>query len=96
MRDPAVAAQLLAYQRRFVTSLLPVLERAIGQAGREFVLDTTATLGLLSGVYEGAVEAAVLAGAEVRESERLRTDLARTVLVLTRPVGGRTGPAPAR
>jgi AcrR family transcriptional regulator len=88
MRDRAVAAQLLAYQGRFVTSLLPVLERAIAQAGREFVLDTTATLGLLSSVYERAVEAAVLAGQEVRDSERLRTDLARTVLVLTRPSTG--------
>lgn len=94
MRDAAVAAQLLAYQGRFATSLLPVLERAIAHAGREFVLDTAATLALLSSVYEGAVEAAVLAGAEVRDSERLRTDLARTVLVLTRPTAASATPAP--
>ncbi len=85
MRDRAVAAQLLAYQSRFATSLLPVLERAIEQAGREFVLDTAATLQLLSSVYEDALEASILAGQDVRDTERLRTDLARTVLVLTRP-----------
>jgi AcrR family transcriptional regulator len=85
MRDAAVAAQLLAYQSRFATSLLPVLERAIEQAGREFVLDTAATLQLLSSVYEDALEASILAGQDVRDTERLRTDLARTVLVLTRP-----------
>jgi AcrR family transcriptional regulator len=85
MRDRAVAAPLLAYQSRFATSLLPVLERAIEQAGREFVLDTAATLQLLSSVYEDALEASILAGQDVRDTERLRTDLARTVLVLTRP-----------
>ncbi len=85
MRDPAVASQLLAYQSRFATSLLPVLERAIEQAGREFVLDTAATLQLLSSVNEDALEASILAGQDVRDTERLRTDLARTVLVLTRP-----------
>ena len=85
MRDRAVASQLLADQGRFATSLLPVLERAIEQAGREFVLDTAATLQLLSSVYEDALEASILAGQDARDTERLRTDLARTVLVLTRP-----------
>jgi AcrR family transcriptional regulator len=87
MRDRAVAPQLLAYQERYLTSLLPVLERAIEQADREFVLDTRLTLRMLAGVYEAALEAAVLAGRELRDVERLRTDLARTVLVLTRPRG---------
>ena len=100
MRDRTVAAQLLAYGSRFATSLLPVLERAIERAGREFVLDTAATLQLLSSVYEDALEASILAGQDVRDTERLRTDLARTVLVLTRPRAWRrarpsTGSCPA-
>jgi len=85
MRDPAVASQLLAYQQRFVRSLLPVLEQAIERAGREFVLATATTLQLLVSLYEDALEASILSGEDAQDTERLRTDLARTVLVLTRP-----------
>lgn len=88
MRDRTVATRLLTQQRRFFSSLHPVMERAIEQAGREFVLDTEATLHLLAGVYEDALEASILAGQDDRDVERLRTDLARTVMVLTRPRRG--------
>ena len=85
MRDRTVATRLLDHQRRFVASLHPVMERAIEQAGREFVLDTEVTLRLLAGVHEDALEASILSGQDVGDADRLRTDLARTVLLLTRP-----------
>ena len=85
MRDRAVAPQLVDHERRFFASLLPVMERAIEHAGRELVLGTETTLHLLAGIYQDALETTVLAGQDVPDLDRLRTDLARTVLVLTRP-----------
>jgi AcrR family transcriptional regulator len=86
MRDRSVAPQLLAQQRRFEESLAPIVVGAVGRAGRELVLDVRTALGLLASVYQSALEASILTGDDVRAVEQVRTDLARTVLVLTRPL----------
>jgi AcrR family transcriptional regulator len=92
MRDRTVAPQLLAHQGRFGESLTPIVLGAVANAGREFVVDVRLALGLLAGIYEDGVEASLLAGGHVRDIAQVRTDLARTVLVLTRP--DRLRPAP--
>jgi AcrR family transcriptional regulator len=88
MRDRTVAPQLLAHQEQFLGSLTPIVHGAVARAGREFVLDVRAALGVLASIYENGLEASILAGAEVRDVAGVRTDLARTVLLLTRPLAG--------
>jgi hypothetical protein len=60
----------------------------VQKGGRELVVDVRLALGLLAGIYVDGVEASILAGEDVREIAQVRTDLARTVLVLTRPAAG--------
>jgi AcrR family transcriptional regulator len=86
MRDRAVAPQLLAHQERFLASLTPIVQGAVTRAGLEFVLDVGTALGVLASIYENGLEASILAGSEVRDVAGVRTDLARTVLLLTRPL----------
>jgi AcrR family transcriptional regulator len=88
MRDRAVAPQLLTHQRQFQDSLAPIVQGAVARAGRELVLEVRTALGLLASIYETGLEASILAGAPVKDIARVRTDLAQTVLVLTRPVAG--------
>jgi AcrR family transcriptional regulator len=86
MRDRAVAPQLLAHQQQFQESLAPIVQGAVARAGLEFVLDVRTALGVLASLYENALEASILAGADLRDVAGVRTDLGRTVLLLTRPL----------
>jgi AcrR family transcriptional regulator len=88
MRDRAVAPQLLDQQERFMDSLTPIVQAAVAAAGREFVLEERVALVVLAGIYEAALQSSILAGQDVRTVAQVRTDLARTVLALTRPVEG--------
>lgn len=85
MRDPAVAADHLAYQRRFEDSLVPIVQRAIDSAGREFVLDPRAAVRMLCAVQVDAEQSAVLEGTAAAERDVPRLALARALLVVTRP-----------
>ena len=86
MRDRTVAPQLAAHQQRFTDSCTPIVEDTVRQAGREFVVDVRAAVALLARVYEDGLEASILAGRDVHDMDEVRTDLARAVLVLTRPL----------
>jgi AcrR family transcriptional regulator len=85
MRDPAVAADYLAYQERFESALVPIVQRAIDSAGREFVLDARAAVRLLCAVQVDAEQSAVLGGTTADERDVPRLALARALLVVTRP-----------
>lgn len=85
MRDPAVAADYLAYQDRFEASLAPIVQRAIDRAGRELVLDARAAVRMLCAVQVDAEQSAVLGGTATDERDVPRLALARALLVVTRP-----------
>jgi AcrR family transcriptional regulator len=99
MRDPAVAADYRTYKERFERSLLPIVERALVRAGREFVMDSRSAVAMLCAVQIDALQTFILADGGGDEDDLPRLALARTLLAITRPAGatptGPTGTAPA-
>ena len=86
LRDPEVAVVFQAHQEQFETSLITIVERALTNAAREFVVPTDVAVRVLSGLYQDMLQRAIRVGRTVRDQEGARTTMVRLMLALTRPV----------
>ncbi len=85
LRDPEFAPMYLEHRRQYDQALVPVLERTLEQAGREFAGDPAVAVRLLIAVYDDAVRQAILQGVTCYDPTMVRDTIVRVVLALTRP-----------
>ncbi len=91
LRDPAFASTYLEHREEYDDALVPVLERTLRQAGREWTVEPALAIRLLGAVYDDAVRSAILHGTQTYDPVTVRDTIVRVVLALTR----RTRPRPA-
>ena len=82
MRDPAVAASYLNYQRHFLQELAERIDAAIGSVGLRFTVDPLDAVRIIVNVYESAMQEAMLEGADAAADDGVVTapPLARSTL----------------
>ena len=90
LRDPAFATTYLEHRDDYDAALVPILERTLGQAGREWATDPAIAIRLLSAVYDDAVRSAILHGTKTYDPSVVRDTIVRVVLALTRRAKPRT------
>ncbi len=84
LRDPAFAAMYLEHRDEYDAALVPVLERTLQKAGREWAADPTIAIRLLGAVYDDAVRSAILHGTQDYDPTVVQDTIVRVVLALTR------------
>lgn len=90
MRNPAVAASYLAYQRDFLEQLAERIDGAVRSVGLRFTMDPTVAIGIIVNVYEAALHEAVLEGGDtdtISAPPLARSTLPALVHALTEPLG---------
>lgn len=94
LRDPSIAPDHHEFMDRFYASIAGVIERVIAAAGRRFVLPAERALPVLSSVYEQALRASALAGADASGAfERLGDRIAELLFALTEDIDDGDGDA---
>ncbi|MFU8946731.1 TetR/AcrR family transcriptional regulator [Mycetocola zhadangensis] len=89
MRDAAVAASYLEYQRDFQASLAARLDDALRSVGLTFVIDPVAVTRMIVNVYESAMQESILEGSNVpnmSQSPIVLGTLPPLIQSLTRPL----------
>ncbi|MET4637570.1 TetR/AcrR family transcriptional regulator [Mycetocola sp. 2940] len=89
MRDPAVAASYLAYQRDFLEQLAERIDGAVRSVGLRFTMDPIAAIGIIVNVYESALQEAILEGGDtdtISAPPLARSTLPALVHALTEPL----------
>jgi AcrR family transcriptional regulator len=89
LRDPAFAAIYLEHREEYDGALVPLLDRTLQQAGREWAVDPALAVRLLGAVYDEAVRSAILHGSETYDRVVVRDTIVRVVLALTRRTAAR-------
>ncbi len=89
LRDPAFAAIYLEHREEYDTALVPMLERTLQHAGREWAAEPALAVRLLGAVYDDAVRSAILRGSQTYDPAVVRDTIVRVVLALTRRTGAR-------
>jgi AcrR family transcriptional regulator len=89
MRDPAVAANYLAYQRGFLSQLAERIDAAVRSVGLRFTMEPIAAIGIIVNVYESALQEAILEGGDanaITAPPMARSTLPALVQALTEPL----------
>jgi AcrR family transcriptional regulator len=90
MRNPAVAASYLAYQRGFLAQLADRIDDAVRSVGLRFTLEPITAIGIIVNVYESALQEAILEGSDsdsISAPPMARATLPALVSSLTEPLG---------
>lgn len=74
MRDPANGVEYRRFVDRFYSGIAGAVEEIVGTTGRRFSIPVAHALPLMTGVYEGALRDAAIAG---NSPERTRTELGK-------------------
>jgi AcrR family transcriptional regulator len=90
LRDPAFATMYLEHRDEYDAALVPILERTLQKAGREWAVDPAIAVRLLGAVYDDAVRAAILHGRQDYDPAVVRDTIVRVVLALTRRTRARS------
>lgn len=86
MRDPAVAPEHLQFISQFESALGETVETIVRVAGREFTLPVSRVLPIFASVYESALRATAIGGAQVPGGiEELGARIAELLFALSRP-----------
>ncbi|WP_025132494.1 TetR/AcrR family transcriptional regulator [Leucobacter sp. PH1c] len=87
MRDPSLAPGHHDFMDDFYASISGVVERVLAAAGRRFVIPAERAMPVLSGVYEQALRAAALQGADPSSAlDALGDRLAELLFALTEEI----------
>jgi AcrR family transcriptional regulator len=89
MRDPAVAASYLDYQRGFLSQLAERIDSAVSSVGLRFIMEPIAATGIIVNVYESALQEAILEGGDataIAVPPMARATLPALVQALTEPL----------
>ena len=78
------ATMYLAHRDDYDAALIPILERTLRHAGRQFATDPEIAVRLLVAVYDDAVRSAILVGSKTYDLAVVRDTIVRVVLALTR------------
>jgi len=98
MRDPSLAPGHTEFLDSFYTGISGVVEGVIRAAGRRFTLPVERAVPVLAGVYERALRAAAISGADAagggpNELDELGDRLAELLFALTEETGTEADPA---
>lgn len=86
MRDRSLAPDHHAFMDRFYASIAGAVEHVIAAAGRRFVIPVERAMPVLSSVYEQALRASALGGAEAAPFAELGDRLAELLFAITEVV----------